>query len=108
MAVAEKLIQSVSGYPVLYNASLHDYRSSERRVNAWREVAACVGLSGQCVNITRARHAFDFEKCFCSVDLDDFTHIFTAGDATNYNASVSITLRVIRGLLKARFDLTRR
>ncbi|XDV21535.1 hypothetical protein PO909_026623 [Leuciscus waleckii] len=45
MAATEKLIQSVSGYPVLYNASLHDYRSSERRVNAWREVAACVGLS---------------------------------------------------------------
>ncbi|KAG1931707.1 transcription factor Adf-1-like [Pimephales promelas] len=45
MALTEKLIQSVSGYPVLYNASLHDYRSSERRVNAWREVAACVGLS---------------------------------------------------------------
>lgn len=82
MAATEKLIQSVSGYPVLYNASLHDYRSSERRVNAWREVAACVGLSGQCVNITRARQAFDFEKCFCSVDLDDFTHIFTAGDST--------------------------
>lgn len=54
MAVSEKLIQTVCAYPVLYNVSLHDYRSSERRVNAWREVAASVGLSGQCVNITRA------------------------------------------------------
>uniref|UniRef100_A0A672KFX2 Uncharacterized LOC107577831 n=2 Tax=Sinocyclocheilus grahami TaxID=75366 RepID=A0A672KFX2_SINGR len=45
MAVTEKLIQTVHAYPVLYNASLHDYRSSERRVKAWREVAACVGLS---------------------------------------------------------------
>ncbi|XP_067264010.1 uncharacterized protein [Chanodichthys erythropterus] len=45
MAVSEKLIQTVYAYPVLYNVSLHDYRSSERRVNAWREVAASVGLS---------------------------------------------------------------
>ncbi|XP_067296468.1 uncharacterized protein [Pseudorasbora parva] len=45
MAVTEKLIQTVYAYPVLYNVSLHDYRSSERRVNAWREVAASVGLS---------------------------------------------------------------
>lgn len=53
MAVTEKLIQSVHAYPVLYNVSLHDYRSAERRVKAWREVAASVGVSGQCVNITR-------------------------------------------------------
>ncbi|KAL1273532.1 hypothetical protein QQF64_026346 [Cirrhinus molitorella] len=45
MAVTEKLIQTVFAYPVLYNVSLHDYRSSERRVKAWREVAASVGLS---------------------------------------------------------------
>ncbi|XP_043094888.1 uncharacterized protein LOC122345385, partial [Puntigrus tetrazona] len=45
MAVTEKLIQSVHAYPVLYNVSLHDYRSAERRVKAWREVAASVGLS---------------------------------------------------------------
>ncbi|XP_073697434.1 uncharacterized protein [Garra rufa] len=45
MAVTEKLIQTVYAYPVLYNVSLHDYRSSERRVKAWREVAASVGLS---------------------------------------------------------------
>uniref|UniRef100_A0A8C1PD99 Transcription factor Adf-1 n=2 Tax=Cyprinus carpio TaxID=7962 RepID=A0A8C1PD99_CYPCA len=45
MAVTEKLIQSVHAYPVLYNVSLHDYRSAERRVRAWREVAASVGLS---------------------------------------------------------------
>ncbi|KAF4113976.1 hypothetical protein G5714_006521 [Onychostoma macrolepis] len=36
MAVTEKLIQSVHAYPVLYNVSLHDYRSAERRVKAWR------------------------------------------------------------------------
>uniref|UniRef100_A0A8C2KWN8 Si:zfos-128g4.2 n=1 Tax=Cyprinus carpio TaxID=7962 RepID=A0A8C2KWN8_CYPCA len=46
MADAEELIQSVCAYPVLYNASLHDYRSAERRVKAWREVAASIGLSG--------------------------------------------------------------
>ncbi|XP_057208838.1 uncharacterized protein LOC130565785 [Triplophysa rosa] len=45
MAVVEKLIQSVYAYPVLYNVSFHDYRSSERRAKAWREVAASVGLS---------------------------------------------------------------
>uniref|UniRef100_A0A8C2KWV3 Si:zfos-128g4.2 n=1 Tax=Cyprinus carpio TaxID=7962 RepID=A0A8C2KWV3_CYPCA len=45
MADAEELIQSVCAYPVLYNASLHDYRSAERRVKAWREVAASIGLS---------------------------------------------------------------
>ncbi|XP_026111314.1 uncharacterized protein LOC113086914 [Carassius auratus] len=45
MAVTEKLIQAVHAYPVLYDASLHDYRSAERRVKAWREVAACVGFS---------------------------------------------------------------
>lgn len=48
MAEAEEFIQSV--HPLLYNASLHDYRSAERRVKAWREVAASIGLSGQCVN----------------------------------------------------------
>uniref|UniRef100_A0A672KB78 Transcription factor Adf-1-like n=1 Tax=Sinocyclocheilus grahami TaxID=75366 RepID=A0A672KB78_SINGR len=53
MAEAEELIQSVCAYPLLYNASLLDYRSAERRVKAWREVAASIGLSGQCVNITR-------------------------------------------------------
>ncbi|ROL53880.1 hypothetical protein DPX16_9580 [Anabarilius grahami] len=45
MAENEKLIQTVYAYPVLYNVSLHDYRRSERRVNAWREVAASIGLS---------------------------------------------------------------
>ncbi|XP_065106181.2 uncharacterized protein [Paramisgurnus dabryanus] len=45
MAVAEKLIQSVYAYPVLYNVSYRDYCSSERRAKAWREVAASVGLS---------------------------------------------------------------
>ncbi|KAF4113975.1 hypothetical protein G5714_006520 [Onychostoma macrolepis] len=45
MAEAEEFIQSVCAYPLLYNASLHDYRSAERRVKAWREVAASIGLS---------------------------------------------------------------
>uniref|UniRef100_A0A672JZE0 Uncharacterized protein n=1 Tax=Sinocyclocheilus grahami TaxID=75366 RepID=A0A672JZE0_SINGR len=45
MAEAEELIQSVCAYPLLYNASLLDYRSAERRVKAWREVAASIGLS---------------------------------------------------------------
>ncbi|XP_002661969.1 uncharacterized protein si:zfos-128g4.1 [Danio rerio] len=45
MAASEKLIQTVYAFPVLYNVSLHDYRSTERRVKAWREVAASVGLS---------------------------------------------------------------
>ncbi|XP_056312785.1 transcription factor Adf-1-like [Danio aesculapii] len=44
MAAMEKLIQTVYAFPVLYNVSLHDYRSTERRVKAWREVAASVGL----------------------------------------------------------------
>ncbi|RXN23651.1 transcription factor Adf-1-like protein [Labeo rohita] len=45
MAETEKFIQAVCAYPLLYNVSLHDYRSSERRVKAWREVAASIGLS---------------------------------------------------------------
>ncbi|XP_051981468.1 uncharacterized protein LOC127642995 [Xyrauchen texanus] len=44
MAATEKLIQTVYAYPVLYNVSFHDYRSSERRAKAWRDVAASVGL----------------------------------------------------------------
>uniref|UniRef100_A0A8C1VS01 BESS domain-containing protein n=1 Tax=Cyprinus carpio TaxID=7962 RepID=A0A8C1VS01_CYPCA len=45
MAETEKLIQTVHAHPLLHDASLHDYRRSERSVKAWREVAACVGLS---------------------------------------------------------------
>ncbi|KAK2910787.1 hypothetical protein QQF64_026345 [Cirrhinus molitorella] len=45
MAETDKFIQAVCAYPLLYNVSLHDYRSSERRVKAWREVAASIGLS---------------------------------------------------------------
>lgn len=52
MAASEKLIQTVYAFPVLYNVSLHDYRSTERRVKAWREVAASVGLSGQYARVT--------------------------------------------------------
>jgi len=105
MALTEKLIQSVSGYPVLYNASLHDYRSSERRVNAWREVAACVGLSGQCVNITRARHAFDFEKCFCVllILMISHTHIYSWRLRTLQRVRFNLTV-CDRWLLKARSD----
>lgn len=53
MAETEEFIQAVCSYPLLYNVSLHHYRRSERR-KAWREVAASIGLSGQCVKITRA------------------------------------------------------
>lgn len=80
MAVTEKLIQTVHAYPVLYNVSLHDYRSAERRVKAWREVAASVGLSGQCVNITRA---FDFKSVIMLQVLKILHSIYTARDATN-------------------------
>ncbi|KAK7172447.1 hypothetical protein R3I93_002529 [Phoxinus phoxinus] len=45
MAEKEKLIQTVFARPLLYNASLRGYRRSERRVDAWREIAASVGLS---------------------------------------------------------------
>ncbi|XP_077101841.1 uncharacterized protein LOC143753424 [Siphateles boraxobius] len=45
MAEKEKLIQTVFARPLLYNASLRGYRCSERRVGAWREIAASVGLS---------------------------------------------------------------
>ncbi|XDV21534.1 hypothetical protein PO909_026622 [Leuciscus waleckii] len=45
MAEKEKLIQTVFTRPLLYNASLRGYRRSERRVDAWREIAASVGLS---------------------------------------------------------------
>lgn len=76
MAVAEKLIQSVYAYPVLYNVSYRDYCSSERRAKAWREVAASVGLSGQCVDITRAFgravfacEAFEFQTVTFDFDL---------------------------------------
>ncbi|XP_051552380.1 uncharacterized protein LOC127440041 [Myxocyprinus asiaticus] len=45
MDATEKLIQIVYTYPVLYNVSCHNYRSSEKRAKAWRDVAASVGLS---------------------------------------------------------------
>ncbi|KAG1931710.1 transcription factor Adf-1-like [Pimephales promelas] len=45
MAEKEKLIQTVFARSLLYNASLRGYRRSERRVDAWREIAASVGLS---------------------------------------------------------------
>ncbi|XP_051981471.1 uncharacterized protein LOC127642997 [Xyrauchen texanus] len=45
MDATEKLIQIVYTYPVLYNVSCQNYRSSEKRAKAWRDVAASVGLS---------------------------------------------------------------
>ena len=43
----EKLVVVVANHPVLYDQSLFTYRDTNRRNQAWREVAETVGETGR-------------------------------------------------------------
>ena len=40
----DKLILAVFKYPELYNVTLPNYRCTESRANAWRNISAVLGL----------------------------------------------------------------
>ena len=42
----EKIIVAVGNHPVLYDQSLFTYRDTNRRSQAWREMAETVGETG--------------------------------------------------------------
>uniref|UniRef100_A0A7N8XBI8 Uncharacterized LOC113124239 n=1 Tax=Mastacembelus armatus TaxID=205130 RepID=A0A7N8XBI8_9TELE len=45
----EKLILAVFNYPELYNVTLPNYRCTESRANAWRNISSVLGLSCKCL-----------------------------------------------------------
>uniref|UniRef100_A0A7N6FFF1 BESS domain-containing protein n=1 Tax=Anabas testudineus TaxID=64144 RepID=A0A7N6FFF1_ANATE len=45
----DKLILAVFNYPELYNVTLPNYRCTESRASAWRNISIALGLSCECV-----------------------------------------------------------
>ena len=43
----EKLIATVASFPIIYDASLAEYKNSLKRSDAWRKVAAITGYEGE-------------------------------------------------------------
>ena len=46
----DKIIVAVGNHPVLYDQSLFTYRDTNRRSQAWREVAETVGHTGRFIS----------------------------------------------------------
>lgn len=47
----EKLISSVFNYPELYNVTMPDYRCTDSRASAWRNISIALGMPCECFSI---------------------------------------------------------
>ena len=43
----EKLIATVASFPILYDASLSDYKNTLMRTDAWMKVSGIIGYEGE-------------------------------------------------------------
>ena len=43
----EKLIATVASFPIIYDASLAEYKNSLKRADAWRKVEEMTGYEGE-------------------------------------------------------------
>lgn len=63
----EKLISAVFNYPELYNVTIPDYRCTDSRASAWRNISIALGLPCECfsINISFSLVYHNFNDSYC-------------------------------------------